>query len=289
MIFSTIALVGLSRHAGRSLRYVFIAMKYLICPLCSQSLSANSQGVSCVAQHQFDRAKEGYFNLLPAQHKHSREPGDAKAQLRARRTFLQANFYLPLLTGLQQLVPDTTRSLLDIGCGEGYFVGAFAGTLGDSVDVYGIDIAKEAVRLAAKQYAGSYAVASSYALPIADGSMDVVTRIYAPSKNEELLRVLAPEGRVIIVTPGQNHLLGLRQSIYQTVRPHPEPEAPNGLVEVEWQKINFDIAIPAGVMTEALLLMTPFAWRLTREKMNEIILAGCEDQVDFTLCVYQRK
>lgn len=263
-------------------------MKYLICPLCSHILVPNSHGVSCIAQHQFDRAKEGYFNLLPAQYKHSREPGDPKLQLRARRTFLQAGFYLPLLTGLQQLLPDSTKSLLDIGCGEGYFTGAFADILGNAMDVYGIDIAKEAVRLAAKQYAGNYAVASNYALPIADGSMDVVTRIYAPSKDEELVRVLAPEGRVIIVTPGQNHLLGLRQTIYQSIRPHPEPEAPVGLVEIERQKIAFDISIPVGAMTEALLQMTPFAWRLTREKMDEIILTGCEDQADFNLCVYQR-
>ena len=64
-------------------------MKALICPLCAESLIPNPQGLACSHRHQFDRAKEGYFHLLPVQYKHSKEPGDAKEQLQARRCFLQ--------------------------------------------------------------------------------------------------------------------------------------------------------------------------------------------------------
>ena len=40
----------------------------LICPLCSAPLSAVDNGVACPANHRFDRARQGYLNLLPVQH-----------------------------------------------------------------------------------------------------------------------------------------------------------------------------------------------------------------------------
>lgn len=261
-------------------------MKHFICPLCQQPFNLNAQGLACSLGHQFDAAKEGYFNLLPAQHKHSRTPGDAKAQLLARRKFLNAEFFSPLLDALKNLLPETAQSLLDIGCGEGYFTGGFAQQLKSSAQVYGIDIAKDGVRLAARSHPANYAVASSYALPIADASMDVITRIYAPSKDEELQRVMAPHGRLIIVTPGQKHLLALRQQIYDKLRPHPQPKAPEGFVALEHHQLEFPLSIPAGEMAEALLQMTPFAWRLTQAQQQTLAAQGFQDQADFNLSVY---
>jgi 23S rRNA (guanine745-N1)-methyltransferase len=52
-----------------------------------------SKGYYCTSKHHFDLVKEGYLNLLPAQHKKSKEPGDSRAMMRARRNFLKAGFY----------------------------------------------------------------------------------------------------------------------------------------------------------------------------------------------------
>lgn len=41
-------------------------------------------------------AKEGYVNLLPVQHKRSRDPGDSAEMMQARRAFLDAGHYQPL-------------------------------------------------------------------------------------------------------------------------------------------------------------------------------------------------
>lgn len=261
---------------------------HFICPLCRAPLVPNQQGLVCAQQHHFDRAKEGYFNLLPAQHKNSREPGDAKLQLQARRTFLQASFFSPLLPVLQKLIPRTTETLLDIGCGEGYFTRALGKNLSSGAQIYGIDIAKAGIKLAAKQHAGHYAVASSFALPIADHSMDVITRIYAPSCDEELQRVLTVNGLLIIVTPAVNHLLALRELLYKQVRPHPAPQAPMGFVLQHTERASFTLSVPAGVMTQALLQMTPFAWRLPTELLQQLLVSGLEDQADFSVSLYQR-
>lgn len=50
----------------------------------------------CPQRHQFDMAKEGYVNLLPVQHKRSRDPGDSAEMMQARRAFLDAGHYQPL-------------------------------------------------------------------------------------------------------------------------------------------------------------------------------------------------
>ena len=241
-------------------------------------------------RHQYDRAKEGYFNLLPVQFKHSLEPGDGKEQLDARRAFVMADFFKPLVHGLVNVIPRDVDSLLDVGCGEGYFTRAL-GAHCKKAEIYGIDIAKAGIRLAAKNADGrfTYAVASSYALPLADSSMDVITRIYAPSKDEELHRVLAPEGKLIIVTPGEQHLINLRQRIYDQIKPHQLPKTPNGFVEVDIVHLNFDLDVPAGVLTSALLHMTPFAWRLTEELKLNLVKTGLTDFAHFQISIYQKQ
>jgi 23S rRNA (guanine745-N1)-methyltransferase len=271
-------------------------MKALICPLCALPLSArpfsnskSTQGLACFNRHQFDRAKEGYFNLLPVHYKNSREPGDAKQQLIARREFLAAGYFLPLVDALKKITHSDAESLLDIGCGEGYFTRLLHEHCANA-DVYGLDISKAGVRLAAKRELQklTYMVASSHSLPLGDASMDVITRIYAPSKDEELFRVLKPRGQLIIVTPGEKHLLGLRQKIYQTIKPHPKPVTPQGFKELKQDLVCFSLSVPPGDLTASLLAMTPFVWKLSPELLRTYIEEGMVDQAHFQISVYEK-
>jgi len=263
-------------------------MNCLRCPLCHELLVENKQGLVCSKRHQFDRAREGYFHLLPVQNKGSRDPGDGKLQLQARRQFLRAEFFAPLKHKLQTLLPNNTQHLLDIGSGEGYFTSAFSDVL-PTAEIYGLDISKVGIKLAAKSAADkklTYVVASSVDLPFVDASMDVITRIYAPSKDEELQRVLRPDGLLIIVTPGDRHLLGLRQRLYSEVRPHPTPQAPKGFVAHEAYEVGSELFLPAGEHTEALLNMTPFAWRIAPELREDLITQGLTDSLHFNVSLY---
>ncbi len=69
-------------------------------------------------------AKEGYVNLLPVQHKRSRDPGDSAEMMQARRAFLDAGHYQPLRDAIvaqpQERLDEKATAVLDIGCGEGY-------------------------------------------------------------------------------------------------------------------------------------------------------------------------
>lgn len=66
-----------------------------ICPICSAPLTLCDKSWVCPQRHQFDNAKEGYVNLLPVQKKKTKDPGDNKEMMIARREFLNKGFYQP--------------------------------------------------------------------------------------------------------------------------------------------------------------------------------------------------
>ncbi len=267
-------------------------MHAFICPRCHMPLRENARGLTCEQGHHLDRAKEGYVNFLLAHHKHSRDPGDARLQLDARRHFLHAGYYRPLLDAVRELLHVPPGSLLDIGCGEGYFTRGLAAALPAEANVYGLDISKAGIRLAARHVspvsgaAIHYGVASGFNLPLADQSMDMITRINAPADASELKRLLRSDGRLVIVSPADSHLQGLRSRIYQQVRPHPQPVAPDGFMSSGCQRVSHSLDVAPGEDTQALLQMTPFAWRLTDELRGELVETGLSDRVDFHVSVY---
>ncbi|MGB9088706.1 MAG: SAM-dependent methyltransferase, partial [Pseudomonas farsensis] len=78
----------------------------LACPLCQAPLAPLDNGVACPAGHRFDRARQGYLNLLPVQHKNSRDPGDNQAMVEARRDFLDGGHYAPVAQRLAALAAE---------------------------------------------------------------------------------------------------------------------------------------------------------------------------------------
>ena len=116
----------------------------------------------------------------------------------------------------------------------------------------------------------------------------MITGMYAPSKDEELFRVLKPAGKLVIVTPGEQHLLALRQKIYQTIKPHPKPVAPKGFNESKQGSVCFPLSVPAGDLTVSLLSMTPFAWKLSPVLLQSSIKGGLVDTAHFQVSIYEK-
>ena len=144
----------------------------LLCPICRRPLDQASDPAvaTCESGHCFNRAKEGYLNLLHSSKKGD-SMGDPKAAARSRRDFLNKGYYAPLRDALVAAVrslaaerPDDLLPLLDICCGEGYYTSALGQVAG--VDAYGFDLSKEMVRLAAKRGNASYFVANMKSVPV---------------------------------------------------------------------------------------------------------------------------
>jgi 23S rRNA (guanine745-N1)-methyltransferase len=274
-----------------------------ICPLCRQPLllsrlsELSGQQYHCVNTHSFDLAKEGYVNLLPVQQKNSKDPGDNKLMIQARRAFLESAAYQPLSNAVNSLLADTVpKTLLDLGCGEGYYSGRLQQALSDAapahkdLQLYGIDISKAAIKYAARHYPTmQFAVASAYQLPFANDYFDAAIRIYAPSDNAELQRVIKPQGRLVSVSPGPNHLIEMKQAVYREVKPHSADikEEP-GFNHISRLQIHYTLAINEPQQLDNLLQMVPLAWKFNAENRQHFVSTTQKISIDFLLDVYQR-
>jgi 23S rRNA (guanine745-N1)-methyltransferase len=272
-------------------------MSPFICPLCQSAFSQTNNTQICENNHHFDIAKEGYLNLLPVNAKNSKNPGDNKEMMMARRTFLNSGGYLPLAerltTLVQQLLADKDKAtLLDLGCGEGYYTDFLASHLPESTVINALDISKVAVRYAAKRYKSiNFCVASAYDVPLEKNSLDALIRIYAPSLDSELQRLIKQDGYLITVTPAPRHLFELREKIYEQVNAHlSENEAPAGFTKVEQINLNYPLNISDAQILKDLIQMTPFAWKFNDEKMQALLAEEkWTIECDFNIEVYKRQ
>ncbi|MDX1679036.1 23S rRNA (guanine(745)-N(1))-methyltransferase [Arsukibacterium sp.] len=261
-----------------------------ICPLCREPLKLTGRQYQCSKHHSFDLAREGYINLLPVQQKNSKDPGDNKQMIEARRAFLQSGAYQPLSDAVNTLLVQTTpATVLDLGCGEGYYSGRLQQALSQTTIQAGIDISKAAIKYAARHYpAIHFAVASAYQLPFAARSFDSVLRIYAPSDNAELQRVIRPQGYLISVSPGPEHLVEMKQAVYPNVRLHSaEIKQEPGFVHITRQQLNYTLAISEPQQLDNLLQMVPLAWKFSNEQRQAFVTATQSISIDFLLDVYQ--
>lgn len=265
-----------------------------VCPVCGEPLQLHPSGKSfaCHNQHSFDLAKEGYLNLLPVQHKHSKEPGDSKQMMLARREFLEAGFYEPLAKALAMMIDVNITNgqgvrLLDLGCGEGYYSRKILQFCkhGEQIALHGNDIAKFAIAAAAKKQPNArFIVASSNRLPYTDQYFDFVLRVFAPSNDDELKRVLKSSGHLLTVTPGPRHLWQLKEFIYADVKEHDsDTPIPKGFKRLTAQRLSYKIT-PNIQQRMALLQMTPFAWQANESVLQDLKgVSELEIDIDFIL------
>lgn len=264
----------------------------LRCPLCAEPLQTGEKTACCSNGHSFDRAREGYFNLLPVQKKNSLDPGDDADMVAARHDFLEAGFYAPFRDTLSALIePLRPEHLLDSGCGEGWYSTAFAAL---SQKTTAFDISKNAVRRAAKRSRDiTWLVASSGDIPLEEACVDVVTAIFTPLTTEEVARVMKPGATLLVAAPGDKHLLELREALYEEVR---APEAGKWQQELaphfhfhHEARVQFSIDLPDNKSLNQLLKMTPHYWRAARERRNAVEqLANFRTQADFRILCFQK-
>jgi 23S rRNA (guanine745-N1)-methyltransferase len=244
------------------------------CPHCRLALLASPHGASlvCANGHTFDRAREGYVHLLPANRKRSPEPGDNPQMVAARRRVHDAGTYRRLADAVvAELAGLPLRGgVLDLGCGEGYYTAVLARALPGAV-LCGIDISRTAVRLAARRCAAAeFAVASAYQLPVPDASLDGVVRVFAPSDDAEVKRVLKPGAYYLEVCPAPRHLWQVRAMLYDHPRENDRARSElSGMQLVKQQLLQYDLT-PAPDLLADIVAMTPFSYRGHREKRERL-------------------
>ena len=270
----------------------------LACPLCHTGLRQVDAALTCANKHSFDIAREGYVNLLL-----QKRSGDAKEMLRARRNFLERGLYQPLSDAVNELVRTHLSDMLeplhilDAGCGEGYYLDRLQRALAPQHDgcYIGIDVSKEAIRMAAKRYRQSLFVVADVKqqLVLADQAIHAILNIFAPRNPSEFARVAVAGGILIVAIPNPEHLLSLRAALgllgmEEQKQQHVKEQFSGQFESVTSSTLAYSMHLNREEIEE-VVMMTPNYWHLsdeTREamrKMEEIVT-----EAGFTVMVFRR-
>ena len=263
-----------------------------VCPLCGNMLQSEACALRCAQGHSFDIARQGYVNLLTVDRKHSLSPGDTREMVAARRAFLNAGYYAPIAQAVERAVRlhcPQANCVLDVGCGEGYYLKQLAWL----PERWGIDISKDAVRYAAARDKNAHWLTATAAhLPFADNTFDCVLSMFALTVEGEFARVLKRDGVFMQVLAGERHLPALKGIIYPELHekkkdPHPKLE---GFVLRESETLRFSFSLQSAEMVHNLLYMTPHVWRISKEGAQRLAqTSALEDCAEVIMNIYGRQ
>jgi len=280
----------------------------LRCPVCRDVLLRTASGCQCINKHGFDAARQGYVNFLLAHKKHSKEPGDNREMIESRRRFLDRGFYDRVSDGINGVVAveldgpkrGQAFSILDAGCGEGFYLKRLKEALARSpgapspIDYYGVDISKFAVRHATQRdKTMSWFVASIVDLPFAPGSLDSILNVFSLADFAEFSRILSASGKLVIASPGPRHLNGLREIIYPVAREHAgstRAEQARGLFSLADEKrVHYQLELKSNQEIMDLLAMTPYFWNIDLNTKSKVeALDRLTLDVDVLISVFKK-
>jgi 23S rRNA (guanine745-N1)-methyltransferase len=273
-------------------------LEYLICPNCGAELSLSDGAVHCAENHSFDVARQGYLNLTPGTMRAA--VGDTAAMVEARIRFLRRGHYSPLARSLSEAAARSARAttagcVVDVGAGPGYYLAEVLASLPRRFGL-ALDASKYAMRRAARSHerVGAVVCDAWRNLPVRTGAAAVALNIFAPRNAAELHRLLSPEGRLIVLTPSEDHLGPLVSTLdLLTVDEHKDERVAEKLgahFMVDGRThLEFSMALRHDEV-EALVAMGPSAWHTDEEVIRDRITAlpePSEVPVSVTLSVYK--
>lgn len=270
-------------------------MMNFCCPVCKEELKLDGRTYRCINNHCFDCAKQGYVNLLQSNKSKSKRHGDDKLMIEARTEFLNTDSYKPLCDLmcelLQKYVPQNA-CVLDAGCGDCYYTEKIEKSLvGKNTSIMGVDISKFALIAAAKRSNNiRLAVASVFALPVADNSCDAVLNVFSPFAPDEYRRVLKNGGVLLRVIPLENHLYSLKKAIYDNPLKNPEENKEiDGFELAESRELKYSISLNNNSEIESLFKMTPYYYKTSRTDQQKLEkLNNLRTEIEFCVLVYKK-
>lgn len=252
----------------------------LACPLDDAPLVGFGKQLVCAKGHSFDIARQGYANLLPVQYKRSKDPGDSKEMINARKRILDSGLFKPVATalsalGLRHLPQSASLCVMDAGCGEGYYLNHFCNqTLAQScqgeITLIGLDISKWAILAATKRNPRiSWIVGSNKRPPTQHASLDLIFSTFGFPDYKGFKKVLRAGAKIILTEAGPDHLMELREIIYPNVKRDGPPDLAQaqaqGFELIDTQALNYSSAPLQQTQLQDLLTMTPHMYRATQQ------------------------
>lgn len=255
----------------------------ILCPKCGLSLHRHDNMYKCDNGHSYDTSKEGYLNLLLSK----TNCGDLKDSVNCRKNFLEKGFYYPLVEFINNiLIKYNSNNILDCGCGIGYY----SKCLSDNYNIIGIDISKDAIKLASKHDKKSfYIVSSSASIPIRKNSFDAAYVIFAPLFEDSIANMLNNDGILIIVTPNVKHLYEIKEVLYKNPYLNETSELNLSLfTHINTDELTYKINLKTDDIIN-LIGMTPYLYKTNKEDLNKLNeINNLDVTIDFSIHTYKK-
>lgn len=203
---------------------------------------------------------------------------------RARRRVFERSVFEPLADAIAACVaaePGRERfSVLDVGCGEGYYIGSVARSVATSTVqaacFIGVDVSKETLKLAARAHRSVCFLVNDarYRLTVADGSIDVLLDVFAPRNAAEFTRVVRDGGLLLVAIPLAHHLRELRErlpllGIEDRKRQRAIDQLGAAFALERAQSVEYTRVLASDAVLD-LLRMTPNAWHLDTAAFEQV-------------------
>ena len=179
-------------------------------------------------------------------------------------------------------------SILDLGCGEGYYTKGLKQHFADS-DIYGLDISKIAIDMATRYRKDiTWIVGNSKNIPLQDHCLDFVCALFTVVNKDELKRIVKKGGQIIHVTANAHHLIEIKHLIYDEIKIKSDKYLRLGFKETESYDFVKKVAITNREDALNLLKMTPHYYHIKKEKRGILdTLQDLEITIDIKITVYE--
>jgi 23S rRNA (guanine745-N1)-methyltransferase len=267
------------------------ALPALRCPVCAGTLALDRRELRCGRGHSFDIARQGYVNLAVGGPAAGR--GDTTAMIAARSQFLSQGHYAPIAAALGALAARHAGGggpevVVDLAGGTGYYLAAVLGALPGRTGIC-LDRSRPALRRAAAAHPRAAAVGADVwrPLPLASGSAALVLSVFGPRNAAETIRILAPGGVFLLVTPTAAHLseiiAPLGMLTVDAAKQQRLAVSMTGLAAVTDEPLRYQVALPHAALSD-LVAMGPSAHHVDAGERARRI-AALPDPVPVTVSV----
>jgi 23S rRNA (guanine745-N1)-methyltransferase len=169
-------------------------------------------------------------------------------------------------------------AIVDLGAGTGHHLAGVLDALPDRLGI-AVDASPAALRRAARSHPRAAAVGADAwrPLPLGDGIAAILLSVFAPRSATEMVRVLAPGGSLIAVTPTTRHLhelvgpLGLL-SVPDDKEDRLDAQLVSHFSLVERRTIEHAMFLTRDESAQ-LVRMGPSAWHVDEQSVNERLAA----------------
>lgn len=135
----------------------------------------------------------------------------------------------------------------------------------------------------------NWLVANTKAVPVLDNSMDIVTALFTVVNNEELERITNDNGVIIHVTANPNHLIEIKELIYDEIKVKSDIYLQLPFQKIESYDFVKQIVINNKEDSLNLLKMTPHFYHIKKEKRHVLdSLDSLEVTIDIKITLYKK-